>query len=193
MAVASIMGVWLFSLQHRFETAHWTARGDWTSSRRRSAARRGCDLPRPLHWLTGNIGFHHVHHLDPRVPNYRLRAAHEACKVLHPMPPLTLGPALAAPLLTLWDERRAVWFASATPRLERRQRDPVIGRIDPKGVGLFASSPTTPLRPAMAERGMCSRPQPRGARMKDWLVPPVLFPLFLILLVVVYAMLRTPI
>jgi hypothetical protein len=40
---------------------------------------------------------------------------------------------------------------------------------------------------------MCSRPQPRGARMKDWLVPPVLFPLFLILLVVVYAMLRTPI
>ena len=56
--------------------------------------------------MTGNIGFHHVHHLNPRVPNYRLREAHEAVHALRPVPPLTLWRGFAATLLTLWDERR---------------------------------------------------------------------------------------
>jgi omega-6 fatty acid desaturase (delta-12 desaturase) len=106
MAVASILGVWLFSLQHRFETAHWTMRGEWSFV---DAALRGSswfNLPRPLHWLTGNIGFHHVHHLNPRVPNYRLADAHRAVQALHPVVPLSLGRGLAASFLTLWDERR---------------------------------------------------------------------------------------
>jgi omega-6 fatty acid desaturase (delta-12 desaturase) len=59
-----------------------------------------------LHWLTGNIGFHHVHHLNPRVPNYRLSDAHEVVHALHPVPPLTLWRGLAATFLTLWDEQR---------------------------------------------------------------------------------------
>jgi acyl-lipid omega-6 desaturase (Delta-12 desaturase) len=106
MVVASIVGVWLFSLQHRFETAHWTAKGEW---RFIEAALDGASwfrLPRVLHWLTGNIGFHHVHHLNPRVPNYRLREAHEAVHALRPVQPLTLWRGFAATLLTLWDERR---------------------------------------------------------------------------------------
>jgi omega-6 fatty acid desaturase (delta-12 desaturase) len=63
-------------------------------------------LPPFLHWLTGNIGFHHVHHLNPRVPSYRLRATHEAVHALLPMPirPLSVLGALRAPWLTLWDE-----------------------------------------------------------------------------------------
>ncbi len=67
MIVASILGVWLFSVQHRFETARWTAKNDWSFV---DAALQGSSwfgLPRALHWLTGNIGFHHVHHLNPRV------------------------------------------------------------------------------------------------------------------------------
>ena len=106
MVVASILGVWLFSLQHRFETAHWTVRGEWSFV---DAALRGSswfNLSRPLHWLTGNIGFHHVHHLNPRVPNYRLREAHRAVQALRPVVPLSLGRGLAASFLTLWDERR---------------------------------------------------------------------------------------
>jgi omega-6 fatty acid desaturase (delta-12 desaturase) len=106
MVVASIVGVWLFSLQHRFETARWTARSGW---RYLDAALEGSswlDLPRPLHWLTGNIGFHHVHHLNQRVPNYRLAEAHRAVQVLRPVRPLSLGRGLAATFLTLWDERR---------------------------------------------------------------------------------------
>jgi acyl-lipid omega-6 desaturase (Delta-12 desaturase) len=104
IVVASILGVWLFTLQHRFETAHWTAGGDW---RFVDAALHGSSwfgLPRALHWLTGNIGFHHVHHLNPRVPNYRLRAAHEAVQALRPTRPLGLRAGLGAPWLTLWDE-----------------------------------------------------------------------------------------
>ena len=106
MVVASILGVWLFSLQHRFETARWTVKGDWSFV---DAALEGSSwfhLPRVLHWLTGNIGFHHVHHLNPRVPNYRLSDAHEVVHKLHPVPPLTPWSGLAATFLTLWDERR---------------------------------------------------------------------------------------
>ena len=106
MVVASILGVWLFSLQHRFETAHWTVRGEWSFV---DAALRGSswfNLPRPLHWLTGNIGFHHVHHLNPRVPNYWLQEAHHAVQTQRPVTPLSLGGGLAASFLTLWDARR---------------------------------------------------------------------------------------
>jgi omega-6 fatty acid desaturase (delta-12 desaturase) len=106
MVVASIVGVWLFSLQHRFETAHWTAKDKW---RFVEAALDGASwfrLPRVLHWLTGNIGFHHVHHLNPRVPNYRLREAHEAVHAVRPVPPLSLWRGFAATALTLWDEQR---------------------------------------------------------------------------------------
>jgi acyl-lipid omega-6 desaturase (Delta-12 desaturase) len=117
MVVASILGVWLFSLQHRFENAHWTEKGDWSFV---DAALRGSSwfsLPPVLHWLTGNIGFHHVHHLNPRVPNYRLRAAHEAVHALHPVRPLSLRAGLRAPWLTLWDEAsgRLVRFRDVGP------------------------------------------------------------------------------
>ncbi len=115
MVVASILGVWLFSLQHRFETSRWAGGGDWSFV---EAALEGSSyfrLPRPLQWLTGNIGFHHVHHLNPRVPNYRLSAAHDAVAALRPVRALDLRGGLAAPRLTLWDEQRGrlVRFADA--------------------------------------------------------------------------------
>jgi omega-6 fatty acid desaturase (delta-12 desaturase) len=115
MLTASILGVWLFSLQHRFETARWTARGNWDPVEAAMAGSSWFNLPRVLHWLTGNIGFHHVHHLNPRVPNYRLRAAHEAIQALWPIAPLSLRGGLAAPWLTLWDEekQRLVSFRTA--------------------------------------------------------------------------------
>jgi len=105
MVVASILGVWLFTLQHRFATAQWTGRGAW---RYVDAALDGSswfDLPRGLHWLTGNIGFHHVHHLNQRVPNYRLSAAHRAVQALRPVPRLGFWAGVRATRLTLWDEQ----------------------------------------------------------------------------------------
>ena len=115
MAVASILGVWLFSLQHRFETARWTRREDWNPAEASMEASSWFALPRVLHWLTGNIGFHHVHHLNTRVPNYRLGAAHEAVHALWPVKPLSLAGGIRAPWFTLWDEAsgRLVSFREA--------------------------------------------------------------------------------
>jgi omega-6 fatty acid desaturase (delta-12 desaturase) len=116
IVVASIIGVWLFSVQHRFETARWRRRTEWNAFHASMDASSWFALPRVLRWLTGNIGFHHVHHLDPRVPNYRLADAHDAVYALWPIEPLTLLGGLRAPLLTLWDETkgRLVSFRDAT-------------------------------------------------------------------------------
>ena len=102
--VTTIVGVWLFSVQHRFEDARWLRQGDWNFA---DAALEGSSylkMPSVLHWATGNIGFHHIHHLSPRVPNYRLAACHRSNAVLQPEKPLSLLKAFGAGRLTLWDE-----------------------------------------------------------------------------------------
>ena len=113
MVVASILGVWLFSLQHRFETSRWLGHGDWSFVEAALEGSSYFQLPPVLRWLTGNIGFHHVHHLNPRVPNYRLGACHDAIQALRPVRALSLRGGLGAPRLTLWDEAqgRLVRFA----------------------------------------------------------------------------------
>jgi omega-6 fatty acid desaturase (delta-12 desaturase) len=115
MVVASIAGVWLFSIQHRFEHTLWSSGAAWNFS---AAALRGSshlDLPPILRWFTGNIGFHHVHHLNPRIPNYRLRECHDGTAILQAAPRLTLGKALATLRFALWDDDlgRMVRFAGA--------------------------------------------------------------------------------
>ena len=104
--VASIIGVWLFSLQHRFEGALWTRHDAWSPV---AASLRGSShlqLPRLLQWFTGNIGFHHVHHLDPRVPNYRLDACHRSHPAFAEVTTLTLPrSALLSSRYCLWDEQ----------------------------------------------------------------------------------------
>ena len=118
IAMASIIGVWLFSVQHRFEHSLWARQTDWTAA---GAALHGSSwlrLPKVLQWFTGNIGFHHVHHLVPRVPNYRLQAAHRAEPAFAAnVTGLTLWQALRAPSFTLWDEARG-----AMVRFPRRRR-----------------------------------------------------------------------
>jgi acyl-lipid omega-6 desaturase (Delta-12 desaturase) len=105
IVTAAIVGVWLFSVQHRFETTHWARQESWDAV---SAAMHGSSylqLPAVLSWFTGNIGYHHIHHLDPRIPNYRLRACHrEVAEVIEPVPALTLGRALLGAKCKLWDE-----------------------------------------------------------------------------------------
>jgi omega-6 fatty acid desaturase (delta-12 desaturase) len=107
MAIASIVGVWLFAVQHKFDDALWSRQEEWTTT---SAALQGSSylrLPRVLQWFTGNIGFHHLHHLAPRMPNYRLSACHRACpEISGQARPLSLWEALRAPGYALWDEAR---------------------------------------------------------------------------------------
>jgi hypothetical protein len=78
MVPAGVAGVWLFSVQHRFEGVRWARHAEWDAV---AASLRGSSflrLPPVLRWFTGRLGFHHVHHLAPRVPNYRLEDCHGA-------------------------------------------------------------------------------------------------------------------
>jgi len=102
--ITSIIGVWLFAVQHRFDTSRWERQPQWSFA---GAALEGSSflkLPRILQWFTGNIGFHNVHHFAPRVPNYRLETCYRSVGGLREETPLTLRAAWSAIGLTLWDE-----------------------------------------------------------------------------------------
>jgi omega-6 fatty acid desaturase (delta-12 desaturase) len=118
MVVASIVGVWLFSVQHRFERTRWDRDADWRYETAALAGSSYLRLPGVLRWFTGNIGFHHVHHAHPGIPNYRLRACHEATPALHVAPVLSLWQGLTAWRYALWHEAegRMVPFAAARRR-----------------------------------------------------------------------------
>ena len=105
IVLASIIGVWLFSVQHRSERTLWARQTDWTF---KAASLRGSNYLRLtpiLQWFTGNIGLHHVHHLSPRIPNYRLQQCHEAVVDFRDVPVMTLGAALKSMFYVLWDEK----------------------------------------------------------------------------------------
>jgi omega-6 fatty acid desaturase (delta-12 desaturase) len=113
--IAGAVGIWLFYVQHQFEDAYWESAGDWEYA---DAALRGSsylNLPGVLHFFTGNIGFHHVHHLNARIPNYNLRRAHYENPIFHDVPTLSLWDGIRAVQLKLWDEdgKRMVTFAQA--------------------------------------------------------------------------------
>ena len=112
MVLAGAAGVWLFYVQHQFERAYWAQSAQWDAQAAAMAGSSFYDLPRLVHWLTGNIGYHHIHHLSSRVPNYRLRECFESDPRLRAAPRLTLRDSLACARLKLWDEdaRRMVGF-----------------------------------------------------------------------------------
>src|SRR5215213_3139456 len=115
--IGGAAGVFLFYVQHQFEDTYWERRGDWSFA---DSALRGSShlkLPQPLQFFTGNIGIHHVHHLNARIPNYNLQRAHDENAVFHHVPTLSLREAFRAVRLKLWDEdrQRLVTFAEARP------------------------------------------------------------------------------
>jgi len=124
MVIASIVGVWLFSIQHRFEHAHWMPDASWSFALASLGGTSYLRLPRLLQWFTGNIGFHHVHHVNPRIPNYRLEECHNADAGFQLAATLTLRTALQAFRYALWDsdlERLVPFrFAAANNRCLRR-------------------------------------------------------------------------
>jgi acyl-lipid omega-6 desaturase (Delta-12 desaturase) len=114
--LAGSVGIWLFYVQHQFEDTYWQRADEWNYA---DAALRGSSylkLPKPLQFVTGNIGLHHVHHLSARIPNYNLQRAHDEIAVLQTVPTLSLMDGLRAVNLKLWDEERGrlVTFAHAS-------------------------------------------------------------------------------
>jgi acyl-lipid omega-6 desaturase (Delta-12 desaturase) len=105
LAVAGAGGVWLFYVQHQFEDAYWEREANWDYT---AAALRGSSfykLPKILQWFSGNIGFHHIHHLSPRIPNYHLQKCHEADPLFRRVKPITLFSSLKSLNFRLWDEQ----------------------------------------------------------------------------------------
>ena len=97
-------GIWLFYVQHQFEGTYWERTPEWSYA---DAALRGSSylrLPKILQFFTGNIGLHHVHHLNPKIPNYNLQRTHDESPIFREVPPLSLWQALRATRLKLWDE-----------------------------------------------------------------------------------------
>lgn len=117
--LAATLGVWLFYVQHQFETTHWDAEEDWQLH---DAALHGSShyvLPSILQWSSANIGIHHVHHLNSRIPFYRLPEVLRDHKDLADRNRMTIRQSFASVRLHLWDEdsRRLLSFAQAKPLL----------------------------------------------------------------------------
>jgi omega-6 fatty acid desaturase (delta-12 desaturase) len=106
VAISGAFGVWLFYVQHQFEDTYWETHPEWEAHRAGLEGSSYLDLPPVLHWFTGNIGFHHVHHLSSRIPNYRLKACMEEVPELRHVTRLTLLGSLGCARLKLWDPRR---------------------------------------------------------------------------------------
>ena len=83
MFIAGALGIWLFYVQHTFEDSYFEDESEWDYVKAAVEGSSYYQLPKVLQWVTGNIGFHHVHHLSPRVPNYNLEKAHVSTPPLH--------------------------------------------------------------------------------------------------------------
>ncbi len=104
--VAGAVGIWLFYVQHQFEEAYWERNPTWDYATAAITGSSYLKLPPVLNWFTGSIGLHHVHHLGPKIPNYKLKQAHEANPVFDEAPVITLTTAFRSLRLALWDEER---------------------------------------------------------------------------------------
>ncbi|KIY22671.1 MULTISPECIES: fatty acid desaturase [Mesobacillus] len=104
--IAGMLGIWLFYVQHTFEDAYFEGDKDWEYVKAAVEGSSYYKLPKLLQWITGNIGYHHVHHLSPRVPNYKLEEAHNNTKPLQNVPTITLSTSLTSLRFRLWDEKQ---------------------------------------------------------------------------------------
>ncbi|MGB4057285.1 MAG: fatty acid desaturase [Alphaproteobacteria bacterium] len=115
LIVTSWIGGWLFFIQHQFEDTVWDKPEDWNFQHAALQGSSYYDLHPILHWFTGNIGYHHIHHFSSAIPNYRLKECLEANSALQKMNRITFLQSLKCVRLALWDEgrRKLVSFRDA--------------------------------------------------------------------------------
>jgi len=102
--VSGALGIWLFYVQHHFEDSYFELEENWDFVKAAVEGSSFYKLPKILQWLTGNIGYHHVHHLSPRVPNYYLEDVHEQNIPLKSVPTVTIRSSFNSIRYRLWDE-----------------------------------------------------------------------------------------
>jgi omega-6 fatty acid desaturase (delta-12 desaturase) len=104
LVAGGAIAAWMLYIQHQYEDTYYQAPGEW---RFELAALQGSSylrLPRALAWIVGNANFHHVHHLSAKIPNYNLRAAHEAHPMFRRTTVVTIRGSVENFRLKLWDE-----------------------------------------------------------------------------------------
>ncbi|MGB8647307.1 MAG: fatty acid desaturase [Anaerolineae bacterium] len=113
--IAAAGGVWFFYVQHQFDGVYWARHENWDYFKAALEGSSYYKLPLVLQWISGNIGFHHIHHLKPRIANYHLPQCYENIPALQTVKPLTLRTSLKSLSLNLWDEenQRMVGFKEA--------------------------------------------------------------------------------
>lgn len=102
--ISGSLGVWLFYIQHQFEDTYWRDNKEWDFHRAGLEGSSFYDLPKVLHWFTGNIGYHHIHHLASRIPNYHLPRCFRDVPMMHHVTKLTILSSIRCAFLSLWDE-----------------------------------------------------------------------------------------
>lgn len=136
------VGVWMFYVQHQFEDVYWERDGEWDFT---AAALQGSSfykLPPVLQWFSGNIGFHHIHHLSSRIPNYNLERCHHSDPLFQSVKPITLRSSFRSLHVHLWDESRGRLVGYAEARQLRRLR--ATGSSGVQSTDHPRSSPTEP-------------------------------------------------
>ena len=128
MSIASLFGLWLFYVQHQFEDTYWAGSDEWDYT---TAAMEGSsyyNLPRVLQWFSGNIGYHHIHHLNPQIPNYNLERCHHSHPFFQQAPELRFFSSLKTIKLRLWDEvnGRMISFGELKRQLAVREAKPSV-------------------------------------------------------------------
>ena len=128
LSVAGSVGVWMFYVQHQFEGVYWERSEEWDYVKAALHGSSFYKLPKVLQWFSGNIGFHHIHHLSPRIPNYHLEKCHKAEPLFQTVKPVTFFGSFKSFTFRLWDEqcRRLVGYGHLRV-LRRQQRQAVRG------------------------------------------------------------------
>ncbi|TRM10984.1 fatty acid desaturase [Lentibacillus cibarius] len=111
MFIAGALGIWLFYVQHQFEDSYFENEDEWDFVKAAVDGSSYYKLPKVLQWLTGSIGFHHVHHLSPKVPNYHLEKAHESTPPLKQATTITLASSLKSIRFRLYDETNKTFIS----------------------------------------------------------------------------------
>lgn len=120
--ISGMLGIWLFYVQHQFEDSYFENNEEWSYVNAAVDGSSYYKLPKVLQWITGNIGFHHVHHLNSKVPNYYLEQAHNNTPPLQKATTITIRQSLDSLRFRLWDEtnKKFVSFKSVKHRLHKQ-------------------------------------------------------------------------
>ena len=116
LVAGGAIAAWMLYIQHQYEDTYYQSADDWQFELAALQGSSYLKLPRVLAWAVGNANFHHVHHLSAKIPNYRLRAAHEQQPMFADTPVVTIRSSIACLRLKLWDEE-----TGALVRLPPRQ------------------------------------------------------------------------